>query len=141
MKKKDFVRLHRELWNGVADYCENQKGDHRDDLPEIKEKIIRNMIHRKKLKALEQDEYDLTVEFGCFACGHARCNDHMSCKNCPLDWGVESKEDYVTCELENTVYSTLYEEIETVSCNWEKAAELARKVRDLPVRDEVFEDD
>lgn len=146
MKKETFKKLHYELWDRIAEYFDNGGGYLYDGLNTLKEDIIFQMEEEEKLNNLTTQERIVSECYGCFACGHARLHDDSSCRKCPLKWpgGHPTKkfDDPPMCENKESPYAFIFDDLYYRDDNhdWGKLAELARRVRDLPVIDEVFDD-
>lgn len=148
MKKETFKKLHYELWDRIAEYFDNGGGDLYDGLNSLKEDIILQMEYEGKLNELTDREKIVSKCFGCFACGQVRKHEYeyeYVCYKCPLKWPLDysaiKNEDCTMCEVEESPYMILFDDLYYHSNHdWGKLAKLAREVRDLPVIDEVFND-
>ena len=121
-----FIQKHREMWNWIADQI-------------LERKILLDIAEAKLTWCLE---IGLAPISGCFACEckyaiHEACSrcEYAYCrKGCLFNW-VESSENFVSCIGRK---SSLYVRC-TNARTYRKQAELARKIANLPVREEVVE--
>ena len=141
MKKKDFVRLHRELWDRIVVFFDSGGGELEDGINTLKEQIINDMRKEHLLNCLTRKEIDESMNYGCFACAYKNNYKHEpgDCSLCPLDWGID--EIYFPCETETSPYSAIVKELNRYcEHDWKHLAELARQVRDLPLKEGVQDD-
>lgn len=126
LTKEEAVRRHRELWNKIAELC---TGEFR--------------AYEIKYVALEALGYDDPIEFPesmCWACEYATYNAiHLhrtnkgTCCFCPIKWKTE------LCHDIGGEYDMWTRYI--WDGNYEKAAEMARVIANLPENKEVKEHD
>lgn len=141
MKKKDFIKLHRELWNRIVVFFDSGGGELEDGINTLKERIINDMRKEHLLNCLTIKEIDESMNYGCFACAYRNNYKHepRDCSLCPLDWGVD--DTHYMCEIVPSPYEEiLYNLAYSNSHNWKHLAELARQVRDLPLKEGVPDD-
>lgn len=122
MKDKQwYVDQHRAMWHWIADQIE---------------------VHKKvcHIGMLKKDYLDLVLKFseweypsfGCFACEYA-CNNSCDIRcvdRCLFHWSDDKK--FVRCDDESGFYRRLRE-----ASTWQEQAALARKIANLPVREDV----
>lgn len=109
---KSTLRLHRELWNRLADGIAQTKS------AVSKEKVLRDMGYNP-----------LSVDGLCFCCEYTKQRSQTGrrdCSKCPLRW-PDGK-----CITDNDagLYDRWYSAV--ACCNFEKAEEYARTIADLP---------
>ncbi|MFR2774833.1 MAG: hypothetical protein ACLTBR_03270 [Anaerostipes sp.] len=121
LTKQEAIKLHRHMWNWIADKTERtgefiEKSDYFDAM---------------KIPP-EERPYSL-----CYCCeyGKQQSNGVFTgrCKYCPLDW--KSKGDYYTCCRKGVRFDGkgLFRRWSS-ACNIEESIELARKIANLEVR-------
>lgn len=116
MKDKQwYVDQHRKMWNWIADQIENRKS-------------TQEIFRLKKEYCLAIDE---KPKFYCFSCQYDMddFNDPY-CAHCLFDFGGSSAP--FSCE-ENT---SIYYKCKSAK-TWQEQADLARKIANLPVREDV----
>lgn len=111
LTKSEAIFNHRKMWHWMAAETRKQK--------------------RKVYKLEYLDFYNISDEnkpFGsCYACQYdIQCDN--DCTHCPINWG-----DGMGCFTDGSLYR------EWLACNenendWERAAELADKIAELPER-------
>ena len=141
MKKKDFVKLHRELWNRIVVFFDNGGGELEDGIHTLKQQIINDMRKEHLLNCLTRKEIDESMTYGCFACAYTTKSDSsvLDCALCPLDWGLDYSTHFM-CEIGPSPYEEIFENLAySNSHDWEHLAELARQVRDLPLKEGVLD--
>lgn len=107
MTKKEAIRLHREMWNWIADYIESHK------YRVLNIQVLKSMWCR-------ENGYP-QLEMHCFCCAYVSEHD-LSCINeCPIRWENHGCND--------SEYGLLLRTHDP-----EKKAELARKIANLPER-------
>lgn len=110
MTKNKAVKYHREMWNWIADEIE-------------KEGIVLDV---PVLKMNWCDTHNTHPIFSCFACAYC---GYKPCEcGCLFDWG--SGCDFTSCGR------GYYRECDCAK-TWQEQAELARKIANLSVREEV----
>lgn len=115
LTKKEAVRKHRAMWNWIADYIEKKKEG--KCIPE--------------LKFMYLEEQDETPSCSCYCCEYNNQLVDDDCEFCPVIWGSNSG-----CYDEKSPYKRcLYE------MDWQKQADLARQIADLPEREDDSEVD
>lgn len=111
LTKREAVRKHRSMWNWIADYIEEKKEV--QCIPEL-----------KLIYVQEHNEMSLLL---CYCCEYNEQLDNDDCKFCPVIWGSN-----LSCSSrEQSLYSRcLYE------TNWQKQADIARQIANLPERED-----
>lgn len=123
---KDFVIAeHRKMWNAIADYSE------------------------KYGRCLNKDEYlafyckDLVVMLtdGCFLCTYGLHNrgNKSTCERCLLRWHNKSGSDFSCCYYSDSIYRLLCSARN--KCDALKYARYARMIANLPINEEVYNDE
>lgn len=122
LEREAAIRLHRAMWNWIADVIEGKQCVQRIDV--LKQKFVQRVVR-----------WDEHVLCGCFCCEFVQQNDRYDdCLLCPLDWGTDHENDY-PCERDDGLW------IQCRDCtNWKEQAALARKIANLPER-KVNKDD
>lgn len=124
LTKKEAVRLHRILWNTIADILDKD-GIPEDciDASDLKRLAFIKMKERKEYEGPRPIMY-------CFCCAYEPdlnsgiCNDYHCYDLCPIKWG------YKSCgHSEYTRFSELLENNE-IEC----ASDMARTIANLPER-------
>lgn len=110
MTKDEAVKYHREMWNWIADEVE-------------KEGIVLRVPVLEKNWCDTHNTHPTLSCFACTYCGFKLCED-----GCLFDWG--SGCDFTICGR------GYYGECVRAK-TWQEQAELARKIANLPVREEV----
>ena len=112
LAKKLAIKLHRKLWNWIADETiRRQEIIAKHDYPLFKRKDISN---------------------NCWCCEYAE----EECKNCPIIWNEESYYDDLGLripECKDEEYGKWREK--AMRGNWQEAAHWARIIAELPERD------
>ena len=142
MKKKDFIKLHRELWNRISIIFDSGGSELEDGINTLKEQVIDDMQKEGLLKSLTIKEINKSMSYGCFACAYTiESNSRLAdCTLCPLDWGVDDVTHFM-CEIWPSPYEEIFDNLEySSSHDWKHLAELARQVRDLPLKEGVPDD-
>ncbi len=114
LTKKLAIKLHRKLWNWIADETIRRK--------EVVGKYDYPLFKRKK------------IYYSCWCCEYAKGD----CMNCPIKWSGKSK--IFSC-LGLSVKGCAYGEYDewrkkAMRGNWQGAAHWARIIAELPERDE-----
>ena len=117
MEKDEAVRKHREMWNAIADKIEARK--HGID------------IYKEKCRIAGRG-----ILNNCFCCEFARTEydeyDVPNCDICPMIWPSDS-EDFMCKDTGNEHYGGgLYQKCVDSVVDWEKQAQLARQIANLP---------
>ena len=113
MKDKQwYVDQHRAMWNWIADQIEKRK--------QIQDILI--------LKSDWCKSNDVNVKGNCFACQYSYDEDKNCDDGCLFNWS--DSDDFVSC------FDSYYLECHCVFL-WQKQAALARKIANLPVREDV----
>lgn len=140
LTKEECVRRHRLLWNYIADQIEEQE----------------EVSWDCKEEAFEHFGWHNGVMFNyCWACYYCQLKDFemiddadaekrkvwVNCHNCLFDWYAYSdgpwNEEYSNyCDDGTTLYSRFHA-LKLNNDNWKEAARIARKIANLPVREEV----
>ena len=125
-KKEEAIRRHRELWNKIAELCTGKFS-----------------VYEIKYVAFEALGYDDPDEFPdsmCWACEYATYNairlhgtNKGICCFCPIKWKTE------VCYDKGGEYDMWGRYMR--DGNYEKAAEMARVIANLPEKKEVKEHD
>ena len=139
LTREDAIRLHREMWNWIAD--ENEEGNNVEKWDFlIKEGFIKSRDPEAFIPCT-----DYEIDHDCFCCEYAKQKAEEDgeeydyrCQYCPLKWGNENKDLlYMCCE-----YATENDD-EGLYCLWadedilpSKKAEYARQIANLPEREE-----
>lgn len=85
LTKSEAVRLHREMWNWIAD--------------ELEEGTVWNIYDLKNLYLYEIGIDSDEVDNSCFCCEYTRTDgDIFDCSRCPLIWGTEENVKEYFCE-------------------------------------------
>lgn len=105
LDRKHAIRLHREMWNEIADYAESGVFFTKEDF-----------MKKYGFSNIEND---------CFCCEYTK----FSCKDCPIKW--KSQEDFVPCEYLHKPYEL---EISENSLNFTRIALIARQMASLEER-------
>lgn len=109
--KQWYVEQHRAMWNWIADCIEDTKTLYR--ITDLKEKWCK--------------EHGFCIQFECFACEYDSQFDN-NCKHCLFDWGKRLTWTGCTSGYLMDIWKAK---------TWKERAELARKIANLPVREEV----
>ena len=122
LEREAAIRLHRAMWNWVADVIEGKQCVQR--IAVLKQEFVQRVVR-----------WDEQVLCNCFCCEFVRQNDRYDdCLLCPLNWGTDHENDY-PCERDDGLW------IQCQDCtNWKEQAALARKIANLPER-KVNKDD
>lgn len=104
----DYYELHKRLWNWIA-----------DKTLELKRKVYKEEYF--EAMGIPGEEFP---ENECYAC--EECN--VRCSNCPINWSP-----FKICFSDGALYDTWQFCPET---DYETAATLARKIANLPWREE-----
>lgn len=116
LTKKKTVEEHRKMWNWIGN--EIMRSHMTKNIDELKKMYL--TIYDKPL-----------ISFNCYCCEYTLDVDTNSCiDSCPLIWPG----DKMSC-----CYGGLYSQICNEQ-NWQKQAELAYQIADLPEReDKIFD--
>ena len=109
LTKREAVRKHRSMWNWIADYIEEKKEAQR--ISELKEIYV--------------NEHNETPSFLCYCCEYDEQLDD-DCEFCPVIWGSNSG-----CYGEESLYHQC-----RYATTWQKQANLARLIANLPERED-----
>lgn len=114
MKDKQwYVDQHRAMWNWIADTIQ----------------VLQYRCFVNGMKRHWCEENHQYASYSCFACEYVGNTDPVVCrKKCPFNWGECS--GFTRCT------DGYYAECRD-SLDWKKQVELARKIANLPVREEV----
>lgn len=113
--KEWYVQKHREMWNWIADHIENEQSI--QDIFELKKTFCRYIGEKPKCY--------------CFSCQYDMDDLFTSqCQRCLFDFG--GSRNQCSCEERISIYYKC-RDAET----WKEQAELARKIANLPVREDV----
>lgn len=128
MTREETVRLHRILWNHVADIIESGILNDKKHVSTIKEAAFRKMIEQGELeKGIRNPTFD------CFCCeylfqteGDFVPDPEICSKHCPIDWG--SYDNYCMSS-EYWLFLKFYR-----NEDFDTAAKIARRIANLPER-------
>lgn len=129
MTKEESIKMFREMWSDMADYIENVKRP--IDVWHFKSNWLRERNIRCMSECpLCQYSYDLYCNFN-----FNSVYTHM-CQACPIEW--ESDTDSFMCEFKHIIgvndgLWVMCRDAET----WQEQAALARKISELPEREDV----
>lgn len=116
LTREEAILWHRKMWNWIADWVEEKR--EYQDINDLKEEYCSRECY--------------CVRHDCFCCEYASCN----CDFCPIEWGNDLKDfmclDQYNEEDNKGLYSLCCDEKD-----WEEQAELARKIANLPERQDV----
>lgn len=109
----EAIANHRKMWNWIADETEKRKH------------IVLKSDYFKE-NDIPEDVFER-----CYCCEYGgqesgRYTGITKCSYCPIDWGVDN------CEEGYSAYSGW-----TYCDDWQSAAKYARKIANLPAREEV----
>ena len=107
LTREEAIGLHRKMWRWIAEETEKQK---------------RIVTRKEYFKSMEIEEENIP-EFYCYCCEYCELADG-DCELCPILWDGEK----------TTCFSDFVTWLSTTS--WQEAAELARKIAELPERKE-----
>ena len=115
MTKAEAISNHRKLWHWIA-------------------KRTRE-VRRKVLKTEYFFFYILNkIDSNCYCCEYDNqfyvSGDYALCAHCPIDWGNAENR----CEIVGSLYNQWFRCAEN---DWERAAELADKIAELPERKDI----
>lgn len=119
MKDKQwYVDQHRAMWNWIADRIESEQ-EICIDIPSLKDEYCN----------LHWNEFGFLPVDGCFACEYKSVSGKHLCRDsCLFSWGESHK--FVHC------LDGYYEGLNRCR-SWREQAALARKIANLPVREDV----
>lgn len=116
LTKSEAIANHRKMWRWIAEETLKQ------------ERKVEKWEYFKTLDIMDRD-----MPFGdCYCCEYAFNEDYTYCRDCPIDWGGE----FGTCKHRDIVndnkglYALWCDELD----DYIKAAELAKKIAELPER-------
>lgn len=117
MKDKQwYVDHHRKMWNWIADVI-------------IASGSTVDIFELKGRYCNAKGQY--YIKFNCFACEYTLGKrGGLNCSSCLFYWS-ELKKQY-GCEAKDSLYHKCLN-----ASSWKEQAELARKIANLPVREEV----
>lgn len=149
LTKEQAITKHREMWNWIADKLEEAaKKGYAEGFSDVYD------LKRQYIKKYENNE---DVLHNCYCCEYAneKSNDPScyTCDICPILWGSENKGLNIFCEtglvLSDCIPEWYYDgfkdpdiglwllaDILTKCYMYEQAAEIARKIANLPEREE-----
>lgn len=113
--KEWYVQMHRQMWNDIADEIERKK----------------SVLYIPGLKGIwcfgRMEHSPLS---NCFACEYAGSLTFCNCeRNCLFNWAEGNK-------FTNCLKGGYYEKCKEAN-TWEEQAALARKIANLPVRENL----
>lgn len=114
LTRKSAIKWHREMWNYIADVIENSR-------------MVQN-IGELKREFLRKYGFQRRVQANCFLCEYTK----MHCDECPLKWGEQEGSGCIRVGGKN---DGLFFKIGECK-SWQKQAELARKIANLPEKEE-----
>lgn len=114
LTKEQALENHRRLWRHIAEKTRAEK---------------RRVNKREAFKDIWGDVW---VANGCWCCKYDAQFDSYSCTHCPVMWGNGKYDD---CWCDNSEYREWRNTCKDK--DWEKAAELAEKIANLPEREGV----
>ncbi|SDY29880.1 hypothetical protein [Eubacterium barkeri] len=110
--KSEAVRRHRKMWNWIA-----------DETDRLKFKV-------EKCEYFYNFEIEDIPSLECYCCEYLFNLGNCKCLNgCPIDWG-----NYFGCQ--KPCLESLYK-LWCLECDWQKAANLAREIANLPERPDM----
>lgn len=113
MKDKQwYVDQHRNMWNWIADQIEGKRAT--QSILVLKSKWC-------ALNAVWPKHY-------CFGCEYDSTHWGYLCQHCLFDWGAHGPR----CYCEDGIYGEC-----KCAKKWQEQAAMARKIADLPVREDV----
>ncbi len=113
LTKEQAIAEHRKMWRWIAEETEKQK--------RCITKLKYCLLHLRN-----RSEFPLHE---CFCCEYDYCTDNNNmCQSCPIDWGVCATE--LMCEY--GLFGQWHTAVK--NHNYEMAAELARRIAELPER-------
>ena len=114
MTREEAIANHRKMWRWIADQTERRQ------------------------RVVDKSNYFIAMGIpgkdwpsaNCYCCEYDRDNGKYDCALCPIEWPTGS-----CCQGEGGLYHQwLY-----AYGNWRESAALARRIAELPERDEVIE--
>lgn len=114
LTREQTITEHRKMWNWIADNLESMR------------------MNVCTLKQMYCNENEWNLLHNCFLCDY--CN--QNCEECPLYWGEEVESMSCCCEPINDELYTSWIKADRLSIqgDYKEAAELARKIANLPLR-------
>lgn len=114
--RKETVSWHRKMWNWIANRIEEEQMY--QDIADLKKEYC--------------NQNNVFIRNDCFCCEYTK----YICDYCPIEW--KSEVEYFMCldKYEDNDYKGLY----GLCCDesdWKEQAELARKIANLPERQDV----
>jgi hypothetical protein len=126
LTKQEAIENHRKMWNWIADELEKGNGPKYYNVINIKtEYFIKHNIKPEN-----------TPKSYCYCCEYAKSiKPSLDCGDCPLKW---PNTDDSNC-LQQFLADGLYIKIRRlfIKKGYKKAAKLARKIANLPEREDV----
>lgn len=127
---KDFVIAeHRKMWNAIADYSEKYG----------------RCLNKREYLVFYCKDLEVMLTNGCFLCTyglHNRGNKSM-CERCLLQWHNKSGSDFPgspsCCNFPDDLYRLLC--LARNECDALKYARYARMIANLPINEEVYNDE
>ncbi len=120
LTKEQAIEGHRKMWNWIADKIE--------EITEVRD------IDTYKFCYCTENELDLLNL--CFCCEYSCRPYDANCGKCPLEWESNLKGYMCTDKNKEDDYEGLYS-LCTQAKTWQEQVELARKIANLPAREEV----
>ena len=117
LTREEAISEHRKMWNWIADRIEEEK-EYQD-------------IEDLKIEYCDREGFD-DIENNCFCCEYTNC----VCEFCPIEWESEAG-DYMCLDQYKEkdckgLYMLCFDELD-----WKEQAKLARKIANLPERENV----
>ena len=106
LTKQQAIEGHRKMWNWIADKIEREK----------------RRFYIYDLKEIYCRENNLLLRHNCFCCEYSG-DDDRGCEKCPVDW---EKTEHCSDDEKSLYTLVLY------AYTWQKQAELARTIANLP---------
>lgn len=131
LTRKQAIAEHRKMWNWIAEQLEMYTSD---DKCEVNIHYLK--VEYCKVNGFTKEEKGRPIHY-CFCCEYA--SSLHNCKECPLYWGTENTINGYFCESgmkyseeisDIGFWSMLYK----VNLTYKEAAELSRKIANLPLR-------
>lgn len=110
---QDAIRLHRKKWNWIADETEKQQ------------RIVRGTEYFKACVP-DTNEWPHIISYCCEYDKQRNAIGRKTCKHCPIQW-PQTITSRKSCPCLNSLYHEW-----TVTRSWKQAAQLARKIANLP---------
>lgn len=160
LSKKDIIKLHRDMWNWIADKMDYFSGKSEKDFENYLKSAFDDIINKSDTSVISiigffkkkyLMEHGITnVLHSCFCCEYAinACsNCNIYCKACPLIWTdingatVDKNSGYIcNClRINENDHKGLYRIVECEICiekNFTKAAKICRMIANLKEKED-----